>query len=95
MASLGSSTPGHLVEHDLELLALFLSLAFVEVLDRFSRSAKLDQDDGSLLDSDVPVILQLEDVLPDWQTDELGVAFEELEVPCDFDLRKVVAEAAN
>ena len=95
MASLSSSIPRHLIEHDLELLILFLNLALVEVLDGLSWSAELYQYDRGLLDGNVPVILELEDVLPNRQADELRVALEEFEIARDFDLRKVVAEATN
>ena len=64
MASLSASVLRHLVEHHLELLILFLNLALVEVFDGFSRSAELYQHDRGFLDGNVPVILELKDVLP-------------------------------
>lgn len=78
MATLGASVPRHLVEHELELLVLLFDLALVEVLDCLPRSAELYQDNGGLLDGDVPIVLQLEDVLPDGKADEFGVPLEEL-----------------
>ena len=59
------------------------------------RGAKLDQDDGSLLDCDVPIVLQLVDQAPDGQTDEIGVPLEEGQVLVDLDLREVVAQATE
>lgn len=95
MATLGPSVLRHLVEHELELLVLLFNLALVEVLDRFSWRTELYQNDGGLLDGDVPVVLELEHVLPDRKTDEFRVPLEELQVARDLDLREVVAEATN
>ena len=95
MTALSASVPRHLVEHELELLVLFFDLAFVEVLDGFSWGAELDQDNGGLLDGDVPIVLELEYMLPDGKTDELRIPLEELQVPRDLYLREVVAQTTN
>ena len=80
MTSLAASIFGHLVEHLLKLLIFFIHFAFVEVFDSFSWSTQLNENNGSLFYGDVPIILKLEDKLPNGQANELRIPLEEFQI---------------
>ena len=80
MTSLAASIFGHLVEHLLKLLIFFINFAFVEVFDSFSWSTQLNENNGSLFYGDVPIILKLEDKLPNGQANELRISLEEFQI---------------
>ena len=52
--------PVHIPKKIGDLYWLFLPFNFVEVLDGIPGSAQLNQNDGGFLDSDVPILLQIE-----------------------------------
>ena len=90
-----STAFGHFIEHLLEDLVFFLNLALVEIFDSLTRSAELDEDDWCLFDRDIPVILQIEYELPNWQAYKLRISLEELKIARDLHLWKVVAQSTN
>ena len=75
----------HFVIQLYEFLVVTIDLDFVEVLDGLARSAQLYKHNRRLLDRNIPVILQLEHVLPNGVADELAVAHEEVKATRDLD----------
>ena len=60
------------VQHYLQVLLL----CFLEVLHKLSRRRELSEDDSCFSDRHIPVVLQLEDLLPEGHRNELRVASE-------------------
>jgi hypothetical protein len=84
-----------LVQHVAEFVVLLLTFHFVKILDCVPRGTQLNQDNTGFFDCDVPVILQVEYLLPDRKRDELAIFLKELQIFRDLNFAEVIAQAAE
>jgi hypothetical protein len=68
------------VQHVSKFVVLLLSFNLVEILDCIPRGTQLDQDNTGFFDCDVPIVLQVEYLLPYRKRNELAIFLKELQV---------------